>query len=87
MSDPIERLRSFIRDIQDEPRAFTDSDDLIETGLLDSLRFVDFVLLVAELSGRDIPLDDIDIEAFRTLDAIRAAWFAPAETEAEAAAS
>jgi acyl carrier protein len=82
MSDPIERLRTFIRDIQDEPRAFTDADDLIETGLIDSLRFVDFVLLIAELSGRDIPLDDIDIEAFRSIDAIRRAWFAPAEAAA-----
>ncbi|WP_029030489.1 phosphopantetheine-binding protein [Salinarimonas rosea] len=83
-SDPIERLRTFIRDNQDEPRAFTEHDDLIESGLIDSLRFVDFVLLVSELCGRDIPLDDIDIEAFRTLDAIRAAWFAPAAPEAVA---
>ena len=78
MSDPIERIRQFIRDRQDEPRDFADGDDLIEGGLIDSLQFVDFVLLVSELCGREIPLDDIDIEQFRTLDAVRAAYFAPA---------
>lgn len=82
MSDPIERIRHFIRDRQDEPADFADDDDLIEGGLVDSLQFVDFVLLVSELCGREIPLDDIDIERFRTIDAIRAAYFAPAEAAA-----
>jgi|GEM_PF-2059525 len=82
MSDPIDRIRHFIRDRQDEPRDFADDEDLIEGGLVDSLQFVDFVLLVSELCGREIPLDDIDIERFRTIDAIRAAYFAPAETAA-----
>lgn len=84
MNDPIVRIRQFIRDRQDEPREFADGDDLIEGGLVDSLRFVDFVLLVSELSGREIPLDDIDIERFRTLDAIRAAYFTPAAAAAAA---
>lgn len=75
--DPIARLRAFVLDAQEEPRAFADADDLIENGLIDSLRFVDFVLLIAELSGRDIQLDEIDIEAFRSLETIRLAWFAP----------
>lgn len=82
MSDPIARIRQFINDKQDEPGDFADGDDLIEGGLVDSLQFVDFVLLVSELSGREIPLDDIDIERFRTLDAIRAAYFEPAEPAA-----
>ena len=64
MSDPIDRIRHFIRDRQDEPRDFADDEDLIEGGLVDSLQFVDFVLLVSELCGREIPLDDIDIERF-----------------------
>lgn len=79
MSDPIERLRTFIADNQDAKRDFSNDDDLIETGLIDSLRFVDFVLLVAELCGRDIRLDAIDIEEFRTLETIRRIWLTPSE--------
>jgi uncharacterized protein (TIGR03083 family) len=41
--------------------------DLIETRLIDSLSFVEFVFHVEQVSGRPIDMDSVDIEDFRTL--------------------
>jgi acyl carrier protein len=75
MTDPIQRIHQFIIDKHDGPAVFTDTDDLIENGLIDSLQFVEFVMLIAELSGRDILLDDLKIDEIRTIAAIRATFF------------
>ncbi|GGK25623.1 acyl carrier protein [Salinarimonas ramus] len=84
MSDPIARIRAFIEERQREKRPFADDTDLIEGRYVDSLQFVDFVLLVSELCERDIPLDTVDIEQFRTIDRIRATFFAGVSSGAEA---
>lgn len=75
MGDAIQHVRKFIIDRQEQPTAFDDADDLIENGLVDSLQFVEFVMLIAELSGKEIALDDLDIEQFRTIHSIRRAFF------------
>jgi acyl carrier protein len=75
MSRKIQKVREFIIDKHGGNCAFSDTDDLIDCGLIDSLRFMDFVLLIEELSGRPIPLDDLDIEQFRTIDNINKSFF------------
>lgn len=45
--------------------------DLIENRLLDSLHFMEFVLLLEEHTGRDILVDGPSLGQFRTLRAIR----------------
>lgn len=45
-------------------------EDLIQSRLVDSLSFVEFVFLIEETSGVEIDLDDLDINDVRTLDAI-----------------
>lgn len=52
--------------------------DLIENRVLDSLHFVEFLVLLEELTGTQLSLEDVTAEDFRTLDAIRARFF-PAE--------
>jgi len=75
MSVGIENIRQFISDKQVKPVTFGDNDDLIENGLIDSLQFVEFVLLIAEVSGREISLDDLDIDDFRSISSIQKAFF------------
>ncbi|GGZ92240.1 acyl carrier protein [Streptomyces subrutilus] len=41
--------------------------DLIENRLIDSLGFMEFVLLLEDLIGRELRLDQIDVDQFRTL--------------------
>lgn len=49
--------------------------DLIESRILDSLHFVEFMYLLEESTGREILLEDVSAEDFRTLSAIRARFF------------
>lgn len=81
MVDPIQIIRQFILDGHGGAVHFGDSDDLIESGLIDSLRFVEFVLLIMELSGKTVNMDDLDIDAFRSIEFIMAAFFADKRVE------
>lgn len=49
--------------------------DLIDNRVLDSLGFVDFILLVEEHSGREISIDSVSREDFRTVESIRKRFF------------
>lgn len=44
--------------------------DLIENRLIDSLGFMEFILLLEDLMGREIVLEQLSVDQFRTLDAI-----------------
>lgn len=49
--------------------------DLIENRVLDSLGFVDFLYVLEEHTGRQISLDTVSAEDFRTLSRIQARFF------------
>ncbi len=49
--------------------------DLIENRILDSLAFVEFLLLLEEHTGQEISIDSISREDFRTLANIRKRFF------------
>ncbi len=76
MSHKTQAVREFILDKSGQSRTVNDTDDLIESGLIDSLRFLDFIMLIEELSGRKIAIDDLDVAQFRTLKSIEKAFFA-----------
>ena len=60
----------------DEPGAALAPDyDLIDSRVLDSLAFVEFILLVEEHSGREISIDTVSREDFRTVESIRKRFF------------
>jgi acyl carrier protein len=44
--------------------------DLLETGLVDSLAFVEFLAQVEAAFGIHVALDDLDIDRFRTISRI-----------------
>jgi len=50
-------------------------DDLIDTRILDSLAFVEFLMLLEELRGAEIDTATIDVDQFRTLERIHRAFF------------
>ncbi len=41
--------------------------DLVDAGLVDSLRIVEFVVLVGQVAGKRIDMNDLDLYRFRTL--------------------
>ena len=44
--------------------------DLIENRLIDSLGFMEFILLLEDLMGRELVLQQLSVDQFRTLEAI-----------------
>jgi acyl carrier protein len=62
------------------PRStLSDETQLLETGLLSSLDVVELVLFVEELRGGELETDDIEPEAFSSVDAMWHAFFATKE--------
>lgn len=53
-----------------DPRA-----DLIESRVLDSLRFVEFLYFLEQRTGQEISLEDVTPEDFRTVESIVARFF------------
>ena len=49
--------------------------DLIESRVLDSLAFVEFIVLLEEYSGHEISIDSVSREDFRTIESIRKRFF------------
>ncbi|MFE2104594.1 acyl carrier protein [Kitasatospora sp. NPDC059463] len=49
--------------------------DLIDSRAINSLAFVEFIFLLEELTGEQIDPEDVDLDDFRTLDAIEARFF------------
>ena len=49
--------------------------DLIESRVLDSLGFVEFLYLLEEHSGREISIDSVSREDFRTIERIKERFF------------
>lgn len=58
--------------------------DLIDNRLIDSLSFMEFILLLESLIGRDIPVEELDIDQFRTLKAIEVNFLQPSTLENQA---
>ncbi len=67
------RLKALVRDVfsremnVDVPSTET---DLFETGLLDSLTFVDLLVRLEEEFSLKLRLDEIDLESFRSIDRV-----------------
>jgi acyl carrier protein len=49
--------------------------DLIEHRAIDSLQFMEFLMLLEQLAGREIPVEEMTIDKFRTLGAILETFF------------
>jgi acyl carrier protein len=72
-----ERLARYITEALLDPGARTENgiaadEDLLGSGLLDSLGVMSLVFFIEQEVGMDIPAEDVTIENFQTLEAIEA---------------
>jgi acyl carrier protein len=68
--DTIARIRSWLMARKPELTEIGLDDDLIDTRVIDSLGFVEFVMFIEELVGCDIMITDSNVAALRTLRGI-----------------
>jgi len=66
----LEQIVAWLRQINPDAVSIEDSTDLFESGLVTSIQFVELVLLVEELCGHEVVVDDDAVDRFRTLRAI-----------------
>ncbi|GAA0438588.1 acyl carrier protein [Streptomyces luteireticuli] len=74
MEEIINWIRSKNPDLQTE---ITGDTDLIESRLIASVSFLEFVALLEEVSGEPIDVGSLDVSDFRTLDRISAKFLIP----------
>ncbi len=74
-TDPMQDVRAFILERNPTVGALTPQMDLIDSRAINSLAFVDFIFLLEELTGELIDPEDLDLDDFRSLDAIEARFF------------
>ncbi|MFC8717283.1 acyl carrier protein [Kitasatospora sp. NPDC057198] len=74
-TDPMQEVRSFILERNPAIGQLAPGTDLIDSRAINSLAFVDFIFLLEELTGEAIDPEDLDLDDFRSLDAIEARFF------------
>lgn len=68
----VEEIRKYLAGINTHRSVVVEDDtDLIESGVLTSLKMMELIVLIEGLRGSAISLEDIDIEKLRTLKDIR----------------
>lgn len=75
MADAGALIEGYLRRKRPELGAIDPDFDLIENRVLDSLGFVDFLYFLEQHTGREIALEEVSPEDFRTIRAIRARFF------------
>ena len=68
----MQALREFILSRNPTLEELTNDLDLIDSRAINSLAFVEFLFLLEELTGESIDPEDVDLDDFRTLDALEA---------------
>ncbi|MCP3820235.1 acyl carrier protein [Streptomyces sp. A3M-1-3] len=68
----METVLEFLRKLNASVDTIDRDRDLIDARVLDSLAFVEFLLLMEELTGEPIDLAKTDVDNFRTLNRIDA---------------
>jgi len=73
----IDQLRTWLAGLHEEPVEIGTDTDLIESGLVTSLQFVQMVMEIERIRGARLEPGVITVEAMRTLGAIDKAAFQP----------
>ncbi|MER5601639.1 acyl carrier protein [Streptomyces sp. NPDC002265] len=74
MEEIVSWIRSKNPDLDAE---ITGDTDLIESRLIASVSFLEFIGLLEELTGRQIDVTSLSVADFRTIDRINENFFAP----------
>ncbi|MFE2518320.1 acyl carrier protein [Streptomyces mirabilis] len=75
MESKIVSLRKWLDGLHEEPLDIQDDTDLIQSGAVTSLQFVQMVIEIERLHGQKLDPGVITIESMRTLKAIETAVF------------
>jgi acyl carrier protein len=70
MESKISALRTWLKNLHDEPVEIHDDTDLIESGAITSLQFVQMVIEVERIHGEKLDPGVINIASMRSLSAI-----------------
>ncbi|MFE0648744.1 acyl carrier protein [Streptomyces sp. NPDC059534] len=71
MDDVIKPVVDWLRERNPTVEEIPEDLDLIESRLIDSLGFMEFILLLEDLIGRELQIDRIDVDQFRTLRSLK----------------
>jgi acyl carrier protein len=71
-----EQVTKWILARHQEVQAIDADYDLIDNRLIDSLGFLEFIILIERLTGKSIEIDTINIDNFRSLRSIEQSFFA-----------
>jgi acyl carrier protein len=71
----VAQLRAWIISNNQSAEGMGLDTDIVENKLIDSLNFINFLVLLEELRGDEIPYDQVEVERFRTLRAIKTHFF------------
>ncbi|GGW42069.1 hypothetical protein GCM10010503_17970 [Streptomyces lucensis JCM 4490] len=74
-NEPMQAVREFILGRNPRLGLLSDDLDLIDSRAINSLAFVEFIFLLEELTGEPIDPEDLDLDDFRTLNALEARFF------------
>ncbi|MGW1373610.1 acyl carrier protein [Streptomyces sp. NPDC002446] len=75
MTDPMQAVQEFILGRNPKLDQVPVELDLVDSRAINSLAFVEFIFLLEELTGESIDPEDLDLDDFRTLNAIEARFF------------
>jgi acyl carrier protein len=78
MSHTWEDLRAWVLARNPDVRELDADTDIIETRIVNSLQFVELMLHVEQLCGRELSADEVNLEAFRTLRSIEKSFLVSA---------
>ena len=76
MSPEVETIAAWIRCLHPELVEVDPDLDLIETRLIDSLAFAEYLIRVEQLAAAPIDADTLNVDDFRTLRRLERAFFA-----------
>jgi acyl carrier protein len=75
MTEPMQSVQEFILGRNSKLDQLAGDLDLIDSRAINSLAFVEFIFLLEELTGEPIDPEELDLDDFRTLNAIEARFF------------
>lgn len=73
----IAQVRDYLAQQNTTPGLTIEDDlDLIESGVLDSLKMMTLIIVIETIRGRPIEIDEMSVDHLRTVDLIRQNFFA-----------
>ncbi|AKU23524.1 phosphopantetheine-binding protein [Massilia sp. MB5] len=79
IENSIAQVRDYLREQNKFPDIVIEDDlDLVETGVLDSLKIMALVIVIEKIRNRAIELEELSMDNLRTVNLIRKNFFATA---------